>query len=342
MEYMPQFIQDTYKKGEENDYALKAKIAMDGLANHPEDAQYIFAYAGTFLRAAKQYEESIEHCFKYLPLMDIWECRVETLNCIVYAYEALNRFPEAIEIKKQLLKEAENTDPGFCPMIITDIAEAYEKLGDANNAIAYYEMLGENSRDQIIYERLAALYEKIKDWNNAAVYNFKAAQYHSRESAWFWSNAGRMLALAGKEEEAKFYLQVALTIDPQDANAHYNTGVIYQNKNDMYRALHHYTEALKIQPEFPEVYHNIAALSFNEEGDIKKAIQNIETALKQNPNRQLLITLYLNLAQLYKKIADYDNHEYYTAKMMETIGFPVEYVDDEDDEGGNDDDEEEK
>jgi hypothetical protein len=53
MQYMPKFIHDTYKTGEENDYALKAKIAMEGLADHPEDAQYIYAYAGAFLNASK-------------------------------------------------------------------------------------------------------------------------------------------------------------------------------------------------------------------------------------------------------------------------------------------------
>jgi len=43
MEYMPQFIHDTYKTVVEIDYALKAKIAMEGLADHQEDTQYVYA-----------------------------------------------------------------------------------------------------------------------------------------------------------------------------------------------------------------------------------------------------------------------------------------------------------
>lgn len=105
----------------------------------------------------------------------------------------------------------------------------------------------------------------------------------------------------------------------------------------MYRALHHYTEALKIQPAFPEVYTNLGAISFNENGDIKGAIENIETALQQSPDTNLLITLYLNLSRLYKKISDYDNHEYYKAKMMQAIGFDVEIDDDESDDFETDD-----
>lgn len=331
MKYMPEFIQATYSGEGKNDYALKAKITMEGLAAHPEEAEYIYAYAACFLHIAKQEEACVAHCFKYLPQITIWDCREDTLNALTGALEALNKFSEAIEIRKQMLEEAQTNTPGQVSLDIREIAEAYEQQADYKNAIAYYEMLDEKERDGNIYEKMATLYEKIKDFNNAAANYLKAAQHYARDSAWYWSNTGRTLALAGKEDESKFYFEVALKIDPQDAYSHYYMGVTYQNKGDVYRALHHYTEALKIQPEFPEVYTNLGAICFNEEGDIKGAIENIETALQQNPDTNLLVRLYLNLSQLYKKISDYDNHEYYKAKMLQTIGFDVEMDDEEED-----------
>lgn len=330
MQYMPEFIHATYKGEGKDDYVLKAKIAMDGLENHPEDAEYIYAYACTFLLTAKQYEACLTHGFTYLPQLTIWDCRADTLGTLALSFEALGKFNEAMEMRKQMLEESKTYNPGSCFYII-QIAEAYEKKGDYKNAVIYYEMLSEDKRDVTDYEKLTELYDKLNDWNNAAAASLKAAQLHSRDSAWYWSNAGRMLALAGKEDEAKFYFQIALAINPQDANSHYYTGLVYQNKGDIYRALHHYTEVLKIQPEFPEVYINLAAISFNENGNIKEAIENIETALQQNPDSKLLVKLYLNLAQLYKKISDYENHEFYKVKMMQAMGFPVKIDDGEED-----------
>jgi hypothetical protein len=72
--------------------------------------------------------------------MDIWECRSNILSTMVYAYEHY-RYAEAMDIRKQLPEESETFEPGKSCFHIIDIAEAYEKPGDAINAITYYGML---------------------------------------------------------------------------------------------------------------------------------------------------------------------------------------------------------
>jgi len=273
-----------------------------------------------------------------LPLLTKWDCREDTLRTLVFAMRDLNKRDEAIEIQKQILEESKIYKAGHEFFYIEDIAEAYEEKEDYANAVKYYEMLDEDVRDEEIYKKLANLYTKLKDYDSAAANYLKAAQLTCRESGWYWRSTGQMLALAGKEDEAKFYIDVALKIDPEDAYAHYYNGVIYQNKGDVYRALHHYNEALKIQPKFAEVYNNLAAISFNEEGDVKGAIQHIETALQQNSDSRLQVSLYISLSTLYKKISDYDKHEYYHAKVMEAMGFLTEMKDDEDDDYEDEDD----
>src|SRR4051794_39974723 len=138
MQYMPEFIQATYQGEGKDDYALKAKIAMDGLANHPEDAEYIYAYAGSFLRMANKTQECIDHCFKVLPLLTRWECRKDTLRSLVFAMIDLNKPDEAIEIRKQLLEECKIYEAGHQFFYIEEIAEAYEEKEDYVNAIKYF------------------------------------------------------------------------------------------------------------------------------------------------------------------------------------------------------------
>ena len=83
MEYMPEFIHASYNGEGKKDYALKAGIAMEGVKEHPQDAEYIYAYACSFLNISKQHKECVAQGFKYLPLITKWECRVHTMDVLV-------------------------------------------------------------------------------------------------------------------------------------------------------------------------------------------------------------------------------------------------------------------
>ena len=127
-----------------------------------------------------------------------------------------------------------------------------------------------------------------------------------------------------------FYFKMVLKIDPKHDNANYSMGQYYHMKDDIYRALHHYTEALKTNPKMEIVYNNLAAISYHENGNIAEAIENIEKALSVSDNNSnMLVMLYLNLSRLYAKISDYDKQEYYKGKMMEAAGFPTEFNEDD-------------
>lgn len=330
MTHMPEFIHATYQGPDKGDYAKKAQITLDGLANHPEDREYILAYAVIFLKYAEQYERAIEVARQALPELQDAECRTTVLRFLAHSLEAVGQPEAAIEVRLQTLAITDNLR-----LELTELAASYEQLGDADNAIRYYEELitaEEEACDTDVYTKLANLYEAKKDFVNVGWTYERAARSHTYGNAWLWFNTGRGAALAGNDEEAIFYLRMVLKMAPDDAGAHYFLGQIFQNGGDVYRAMHHYTEALKIQPEYPEVYNNLATISFNEESDISGAIKNIEVALEQNPDPRLLITLYRNLAILYDKIADYDLHEYYKGKMLEAIGFPVSFSDEDDEE----------
>lgn len=330
---MPHYIHITYEgeNREKLSYADRERIALEGLDTHPEDAEYIHAWVVNFILADNRYQNAIDYSKKILPMLTIWDCRESVLRMMCRSYEALNRFEEAMEIRKQMLEEDEQKSHH-----LEEIAEAYNKMGDIENSIKYYLLYIEecnNNCDTQTYQPLAELCEKKGDYAEAAKYWLGAARHECYNTSWVWYNTGRALALAGKEEEAAFYFKIALAINEQSADTHYLLGNIYQNKGDSYRALHHYMEALKIEPNYSAVYNNLGVISFDEDGDIKGAIENIEKALTMNPDKTLETRMYINLSRLYKQIFNYEKHNYYKGKVMEAAGFPPGFiVEDDDDE----------
>jgi tetratricopeptide (TPR) repeat protein len=223
---------------------------------------------------------------------------------------------------QQFLRSGSNDLETYLQICRTELANGGEDRDDIfhNELMALYRM------DR--YEDAISRYREIKPLvqNERNLYNLNGT------ACTCLFKRGVQLAEAAKNEEALACFKEAVQLDPESEMAHYCLGQHYQNQGDVYRAMHHYYEALKLEPEFPEVYNNLAVIDFHEESDIKAAIAHIETALEQNPSQDLLQKMYISLSRLYKLIADYDNHAYYKAKVLESIGFPMEY-DDEDEDG---------
>ena len=327
MNYQPKYLEPIFINKDLNPLEKADKI-LAFAASHPEETDYIYAWAMLALRGVDDDQIMVDYCEKYLPLTKKAECREYTLMLLVHAYENTGRPDKAMEIRFQRLEEADNKS-----FMLEEIAEAYEKKEDWRNAIKFYEQFIEEcdgSCETEIFYKLAGFYDKVNDHINAAKNYEIAAREICLESCWLWCNTGRALAILGKMEEASFYFKMVLKIDPKHDNANYSMGQYYHMKDDIYRALHHYTEALKTNPKMEIVYNNLAAISYHENGNIAEAIENIEKALSVSDNNSnMLVMLYLNLSRLYAKISDYDKQEYYKGKMMEAAGFPTEFNEDD-------------
>ena len=334
MQQFPEYIRDIYLNKTIANPSEKAQLILDFLPTHEEDKDYLYAWSISAMRQSEDKEMVIKNCLAFLPLVQTHECRQYLQGALIESYEATQQSDKALEI--MLLKAEEDKDIGYD---FKDIAIVYKKRNDLPNAIKYFERYIEIQKNVDVddYTELAEIYNSHRDFKNAAKYFLLAGRVESQEADYYWQNVGRALALDGQEEEAMFYFKMALTINPTDEWSHYYMGQAYQNKSDVYRALHHYTEALKINPDFAAVYNNLCAIAFNEDGDIQTAIGHVEKALALNTDEKLLFTLYRNLSLLYKQIADYDKQDYYRRKMMESVGFPFDY-----DFDGEDEDENEK
>lgn len=332
---MPDCVKQAYPADStKTDYSIMAATCRALLEKHPEERDYLLAYEGVYLGYSGKYNEAVIHCREYLPTIKIKECIDDMQVTLERNLKLSGDIEGAIEVLKQTVENEEYKSHTY-----DTIREYYTELKDTDNIIKYcLLMIEEGPCDTEIYTQLANAYDEKKDYLNSAKYFEQAALSMNDETSWLWNNAGRALALAGNQEEAMFYFRMVLKLKPDSDMAHYYLGLSYQQQQDYYRAMHHYTEALKIRPDFPEVYNNIAALSYYENSNINEAIKNLEKALESNPDEKFITTLYLNLARLYKTIADYDRYEYYRKKVLESVGFSVESDDDLSEEDEDDSD----
>jgi len=310
-------------------YTAKAEKMLAEIDSYSgRDREELLSDAMNYLIRDKEYDRVIDFCSKNIDTVTIDQYINQIYRDWFTALENSGRMDEAIALREATKEERNDSS------IYDDVAEAYEKLGDVDNALLYYdkhliEEEGYLDTDDMV--KIANLYEAKKDYVNAGRYLSIAAVNECKESGYLWQNTGRALAIAGKLDEAMKYFEVALMLDPECENTHYCMGQVYQEKGDQYRAMHHYTEVLKINPHNPMVYNNLGALSFNEDGDIKGAIEKIEAALLMSPDPQLKLTMHVNLSRLYHKISDYDNHNIHKLKIFEAAGFGGLLEDDDED-----------
>ena len=84
----------------------------------------------------------------------------------------------------------------------------------------------------------------------------------------------------------------ALKIKPDYAEVYYNMGIALRDKGDPEAAIDSYKQALKIKPDYAEAYYNMG-ISLNDKGDTESAINSYNQALKIKPN----------YAEVYKNIS---------------------------------------
>ncbi|MGH6894137.1 MAG: tetratricopeptide repeat protein, partial [Dongiaceae bacterium] len=98
---------------------------------------------------------------------------------------------------------------------------------------------------------------------------------------------------AGNIERLKAILEEILEIDPDEASALYNLGIIYRDRDDIFAAETHFRRAIKADPHRVDAYQALADLLFSVK-HMLPAAQIYEEALALAPNR---LPLLLNLAK---------------------------------------------
>jgi len=318
MQYYPDYLKEEVPGTEKDSYLKRLETCRKALVTHPEDKEYMLAYIAIYLMRSGQFQECINHCKEVIQDFKIKDCIEDTRLFMSFSLQRLERYEEVIELRKVMYDEDEERKYFH----LKEICDSYEKLKDYPNSIKYYEQMVKDADGNVegdVFSKLAKFYDKVGDYKNAFNHYELAAQNGVEDSSWHWCMAGRALSLMGGDiDESMFYFKMALKLKPKYELAHYYLGVSYKSKGDIYMAMHHYSEAIRINPEFHEGMINLSELIFHEINDIEGARRMMEAALALNPKGKALTILYSNLTLFYREIKEFDKEEYYKAKYLES------------------------
>jgi tetratricopeptide (TPR) repeat protein len=92
---------------------------------------------------------------------------------------------------------------------------------------------------------------------------------------------GNMMSAQRSREEFKQNLEAA-TLNPADASAHYNLGLIYQQRGQMAEAKASFRRAVEIDPDETDAHYQLGRIA-REEGRLADAINHFDPVVRRNP-----------------------------------------------------------
>ena len=134
-----------------------------------------------------------------------------------------------------------------------------------------------------------------------------------------WKVLGAVLQATGRKSEAMKANQAAVSLSPQDAEAHNNLGITLKELGRLDEALASYHQAIALKPDFAEAYNNLGN-TFKELGRFGEAESSYRQALKFKPD---FAKAHSNLGNTLKNLMRLEEAE---ASCKQAIAFQPEYA----------------
>lgn len=116
-----------------------------------------------------------------------------------------------------------------------------------------------------------------------AIEHYEHALSLNPDDALAHNNLGLMLASQGWPNEAIFHYECALSLNPEDATAHYNLGNMFKAQGRLDEAITQYERALSLNPDDARSHNNIG-LVLASQGRLDEATSHYQRALSLNPD----------------------------------------------------------
>jgi len=131
----------------------------------------------------------------------------------------------------------------------------------------------------------------------------------TRDLAWAYDNRGLAYASKGQYDRAIQDYNVAISLDPSDANAYNNRGDAFHRKRQLELAIEDYDRAILIDPKLARAFNNRGNAYFDE-GRTERAIEDYDEAVALDTNYAIAFNnrgfAYLDLGQTDRAINDFD------------------------------------
>jgi tetratricopeptide (TPR) repeat protein len=171
------------------------------------------------------------------------------------------------------------------------LAEMESKRGNFERAMDLYrEGLKYHPENGDLHGRVGSLLlqtgqvdEAIKELETAVKFKADSAIY---------GNLGMAMLTKGDVDKATGYFNIAIKIDPANAEAHYNLGNTFLAQGLPAKAVGEYEMAIKAKPNYAKAYGNLG-VAFSQMGQTDGAIEGFRRAVKLDPNN---IEAHFNLA----------------------------------------------
>jgi Flp pilus assembly protein TadD len=85
----------------------------------------------------------------------------------------------------------------------------------------------------------------------------------------------------GKSQEAEQQFKEVIRLNPEDAEAHLNLGVIYANMNRLDEAEKAYKSAISLNPQLVDAYYNLGVFYEFHRNDTPKALAHYQEYVDQ-------------------------------------------------------------
>ena len=179
----------------------------------------------------------------------------------------LESFPNNQEAKKELFKLAQKKETSPTQTQLNELMRLYSS--------------GE------FKEVLAAIQFLIKDFPNEPL---------------LFNISGACFSEIGPVESAIKNFEIAIALNPNYAEAHYNLGVAFQRTHKLDEAIECYKDAINAKHAYHTAHNNLGLINL-ERGNIESAITSLEWAVAYNPE---YAEAHNNLGAAFQKLNQFD------------------------------------
>jgi tetratricopeptide (TPR) repeat protein len=175
----------------------------------------------------------------------------------------------------------------------------------------YFDAAMERLRNDFLNISLQAVIHPVSNITERETENQKlaansAAKVELKElTAQQWFETGNKLGVEEKYIDALHAFTEAISIQPDFAYAYCHRGIIYSKTNNFESAMKDYNEAIRLQPEYVLAYSAMGLLCINTK-DFDGAVKNYNEAIRLNSGDSFLYENYLNRGIAYFENKDID------------------------------------